>query len=762
MDKFFVRKYLNSIIFFSLAGVMFFAGFMIPIFAPKVLNFVTLKKQYFLSTQIFQDLSGVFLLFGLLFLIIGIFFAILNYKVNNLIQSIILSDNNKIKDDKLNLMIFIGIIFFLILNLKEIYNGFFLWDDFAFLTNKLNFNYLLIPQNDHTLPLYRLEMFILFKFFGFFSLPYNLFVYIIFIGIIIFSIKMLRHIDVGYLGISTFLILFIGFVQWRSYLSGFYTISIYLQSILFFLISCWLYLKWISSPNILYLFFLFISMCCGVLIDIAGIWTLPFWLLFTFTNYVNKNNTFSINLYLKTHFQVLIILLTSTILLIAFNYYVFFILYPDSFLSSKLNYDYSIFDYAKFLLIFVCGTFLTLFINNEYFPFLHVSFNKILIYISLIFSFIVLSAILLKYFRDIKLRFKNMYLIYFLILLFGISFMIVFGRPPSADRLIRLDARYVAMPIIILIIILSIVIDSFYNRISDFDNKYKFINGFIILALVYAVNQQFLDHLFYRFSPSISTPAVSSAIKRQKLWNNLQTNVMERIDSLGKEHKRDVYIPNLDQFYINSMNSDFIHTDLSFFYKIKNHIKFIRNTQMNSNNEVLKVNSLLAKTDKRFFDLLKIKEFGNFFFYPVALKSDTFITMNRLTENENLFIGKTPVTLKNNGIYKVELNRKQWNPEQYHYLELELELPPGNIPFEMNIYFKNDFNQKGSLGKIKIDLPYWCENNLISFKSDNTYLIKIDLLQIYAYSLSNSIEDIILKNNMRSDAECKINYLRFY
>ena len=183
---------------------------------------------------------------------------------------------------------------------------------------------------------------------------------------------------------------------------------------------------------------------------------------------------------------------------------------------------------------------------------------------------------------------------------------------------------------------------------------------------------------------------------------------------------------------------------------------------MNSNNEVLKVNSLFAKTDKRFFDLLKIKQFGDFFFYPATLKSDTFITMNRLTENENLFIGKTPVTLKNNGIYKVELNKHQWNPEQYRYLEFELELPFGNIPFEMNIYFKNDFNQKGSLGKIKIDLPNWCENNLISFKSDNTYLIKIDLLQIYAYSLSKSIGDIVLKHNMKSEDKCKINYLRFY
>ena len=106
MDKLFVRKYINSIVFFILASIMFFAGCLIPFVAPKVLNFVSWKKQHFLSIQIFQDLSGVFLLFGLLFLIIGIFFAILNYKVNNLIQSIILSANNKIKDDKLNLMIF--------------------------------------------------------------------------------------------------------------------------------------------------------------------------------------------------------------------------------------------------------------------------------------------------------------------------------------------------------------------------------------------------------------------------------------------------------------------------------------------------------------------------------------------------------------------------------------------------------------------------------------------------------------------------------
>ena len=763
MDKFFVRKYINSIVFFNLASVMFFAGFIIPFFAPKVLNFVSWKKQHFLSTQIFQDLSGVFLLFGLLFLIIGIFFAILNYKVNNLIQSIILSANNKIRDNKINLMIFIGIVFFLILNLKEIYNGFFLWDDFGFLTNELKSDYILSPINDHTLPLFRFEMVILFKIFAFSSLPYNLFIYSIFIGIIIFAIKMLRHANVGYLGISTFLILFIGFAQWRSYLSGFYIISVYLQSVLFFLISCWLYSKWIRSPNKLHLFFLFIFLCFGVFIDIAGIWTLPFWLLFTFTTFIQKNRSFSIPLYLRTHLPVLIIFSLAIILVIGINYYTFFYLYPNNFLVSKLDYEYTLFDYAKFLFIFVNGTFLTLYINNEFFPFLQVSFNKIPIYISLLFSFIILCSILYKYFKGTKLNSVNVYLLYFLIALFGISLMIVYGRPPGLDRIIRLDARYVGMPIIILMLVISIIIDSFYNRILDFDNKYKFINGFIILALIYVVNQQFLDHIFYRFSPSISTPAVSSAIKRQKLWNNLETNVIDRIDSLGKAQKRNIYIPNLDQFYLNSMNSDFIGTDLSFFYYSNNHhIKFIRNTQMNSNNEVLKVNSLLAKTDKNFFDLLKIKQFGDFFFYPLTLKSDTFIKMNIVTENENLFIGKTPVTLKNKGIYKVELNRNQWNPEQYHYLEFELELPPGNIPFEMNIYFKNDFNQKGSLGKIKIDLPYWCENNLISFKSDNTYLIKIDLLQIYAYSLSKSIGDIVLKHNMKSEDECKINYLRFY
>ena len=50
----------------------------------------------------------------------------------------------------------------------------------------------------------------------------------------------------------------------------------------------------------------------------------------------------------------------------------------------------------------------------------------------------------------------------------------------------------------------------------------------------------------------------------------------------------------------------------SFFYKNKSRIKFIRNIQMNSNSDGLKVNSLFVKTDKRFFNLLKIKWFTSF------------------------------------------------------------------------------------------------------------------------------------------------------
>jgi len=760
------RKYFKSSIFFIIAILLLFMSRFIPFFISNILKVVSLKRKFSFSAQMIEELSDLVLFLGLLFLLISIFLFVFEKKIKEWIHLYVIN-NDKIQGERTSkLLVVLGSLFFIVLNYKQIYNGFFLWDDFVFINNNLSLKYLLEPVNDHTLPLFRLEMAVLFYLFGFFSLPYNLFIVSIFIGIIIFSVEILKKFQVGIIGIATFLVLFIGFAQWRSYLSGFYAISIYLQSILFFLISCWLYLKWEERPRKFLLLFLFMSLCCAVLIDIAGIWTIPFWLLFTFVNHIYTNKKISIKSYIKDHIIILIIFLCSTIVIISVYLYVFLVLYPNIFLSSKVDYGYSILDYTKFIYAFMSGTFLTLFVNNEYFRLLQISFKQIPMYVALFASFSILLVILFKYFRNVKKYSINIFVGYFLLLFLGISLMIVYGRPPESGRIIRIDARYVAMPVIILMLVLSIVIDSFYRKILQLELKIRFMDGFILLSILYILNQQILDHLFYRFSPSINTPAVSSAILRKQYWNNLRVNLLNSLDSLGNAYHRQINIPNLDFSYINSMNTDFLGTDLSFFYNLQRgtqtNIKFIRNNQMNIGFNVKKVNSLYKSVDNKFLELLSTDKLATFYFYPVTLKVDSSFSTSYQNNNVNLFKEKMPVFLGNGDKIHLKTSKNSWNPEQYHYVELALILPQKNIPIEMNILFDNDFNQKGSLGKVKIDFPHWVEPNLINLSNSFTYKIRIDLLQIYAYSLSKAVGNISLKLKGNIEGNVKIDSLKLY
>lgn len=759
------KKYFNSFIFSILAILFIIASQLIPYFISNILTVISLKREFSFSAQMIEELSGLVLFLGLLFFFISIIFIFFDKKINQWINLNVINYSNIQVERTLNLIVVVAVLFFITLNYKEIYNGFFLWDDFGYIPNNLKLNHFLIPQSDRAY-LFRLEMAILYYMFGLFSLPYNIFVAIIFIGIIVFSIEILKKLQIGIIGILTFLVLFIGFAQWRSYLSGFYIISIYLQSILFFLISCWLYLKWEIKPRKILLLFLFMSLCCAVLVDIAGIWTISFWLLFTFIYHLHKNKKVSVVAYIKDNIPILIIFLSSTIIIIGFYSIVYFVLYPNSFLESNVDYLYSIKDYIKFIFAFISGTFLTLFINNEYFRLLEISFNQIPMYVALFVSFSILIAILIKYFKNVEKYSIHIYVLYFLFLFIGISLLIVYGRPPIPDRILRIDARYVGMPVIILMLIISIIIDSFYKKILAPERKFRFMNGFILVSILYILNQQILGYLFYRFSPSISTPAVSSAIVRKQYWNDLQVNLVNRLDSLGKVYDRQISIPNLDGSYINSMNTDFSSTDLSFFYNhqigTRSNIKFIGNNQMNKGLNVSKVNSLYKSTSSNFFELLRSKNFANFYFFPVTLKVDTSFSTSYQKSNVNLINEKMPIYLREGDKFTLKTNKNSWNPEQYHYLDLLLILPQNNIPIEMNILFNNDFNQKGSLGKVKIDFPNWCDYNLININSSFNYKIRIDLLQIYAYSLSKAVGNISLELKGNIEGNVKIDSLKLY
>ena len=114
-----------------------------------------------------EELSGLALFLGLLFFFISIIFIVFDKKINEwIILNII--NHNKIQGERiLNLIVVVGVLFFITLNYKEIYNGFFLWDDFGYIPNNLNLNHLLIPQGDRAY-LFRLEMSILYYMFGFF------------------------------------------------------------------------------------------------------------------------------------------------------------------------------------------------------------------------------------------------------------------------------------------------------------------------------------------------------------------------------------------------------------------------------------------------------------------------------------------------------------------------------------------------------------------------------------------------------------------
>ena len=163
--------------------------------------------------------------------------------------------------------------------------GFFRYDDFAFVQDARDgpdiLEYLGLYHNDHALPLFRIEIMALVmlcgKAFSAFQLAslFNTLAALTFFGLLLSGCWLLSGLDVRRLGIACFCVVLWMWPSWGEFTSGFYTILIYPQTVVFGFISIGSVLHAIRTRSRGLWVLALITSAAAPLVDVSGVWVFP-------------------------------------------------------------------------------------------------------------------------------------------------------------------------------------------------------------------------------------------------------------------------------------------------------------------------------------------------------------------------------------------------------------------------------------------------------------------------------------------------------
>ncbi len=186
--------------------------------------------------------------------------------------------NSQSNRKRASIVLGVCLFFAFLLHYPNILNGYFLNDDFEVIdvsrTYTLNES-LFVPHGDHTIPLFRMEMYIFLKLFAQNPLPYNMAVFFAFALIPFFTYLIFQRLGFGIKSFAIFLVLYASCTGWADILTGYYDISTYLQISLFCTIAIWSYIAWKQSRRNHYVLTYALATTAALFIDLPGVWVYP-------------------------------------------------------------------------------------------------------------------------------------------------------------------------------------------------------------------------------------------------------------------------------------------------------------------------------------------------------------------------------------------------------------------------------------------------------------------------------------------------------
>lgn len=622
-------------------------------------------------------------------------------------------------------------------------NGYFNMDDFEVISMNRTMplsQAIFVPHgNDHALPLFRTEMKTLDMIFGQNPMPYNIFLFLMFALVPFFTYLSFKKLGLGLPIFTLFLILFTGATEWDELVPGFYIMSIYLQIIFFFSVALWSYLSWMQVREKKYMLLLALSLAGALTIDISGLWTLPAIVLGMMYASYAKADTFAIK---KRHIaeffrenRVPLVVVSEVIIAFAIYFiYTFYIIQPGTFLSvlngqgsaptqEAINYKTESWKPAplteNFLSLFANGVMLSFFAPKIARIAGHPAIaGSVQAYWPLLETILLLAAALLLWFTLKYADMKEKKLSFLFLGIMTIPLLMVILARPDHSAIPDFDYRYAGAAFYAYCLLLALSASVFLKRSGGYAAK-------IIIPAVIII---FSAQQVFSFQ-SVRTNEESRM--RKIAIEGLNKNLLSAIESMGKEKKGGpLTVPNLDGGHIFEQTmAGFSLSHYILFFNRPTPLRLIRTEHMpqDRNTVVTTVQSLRASTSPEFKEALRT---------PGAVRN--YYLSPRLISYATIISSTTPIS--QNTDKEIVLQEKVIDPEQTHMLALLLTTDDieGNV--ELLISFKNDFSWETAAGKIRVDdfTPHEAKDG------KRIYRIQADLLQLYAYALSENVSRITI------------------
>lgn len=498
----------------------------------------------------------------------------------------------------------------------------------------------------------------------------------------------------------------------------------------------WSYFAWGETKEKKYLLFLAISMLGALGADVSGIWVIPAIILALLIISYAKNDTFTIKKkYVHDFFtenKLALVVVSEVIIAFAiFLSYTFLVVQPHTFLSvldaegvasvTQKEDSWKFIPLVRnFVSLFTSGVSLSLFAPKIAaiitHPSIQGSVEKFwpLVEILLLLGNMVLFWFAMKY---AAVKEKKLALLFAGIMSIAIL-MVIVARPnhlPIPDY----DYRYAGAAFYAYCLMLALAASIFLKTKKEYAPK-------IIVPLVIII---FSAQQAFGFQ---AVRTREEAKMRRVAIERLNETLLSELETVSSDKKDGpLVVPNLSGGHIFEQTmSGFTLSYYALFFDRHMPIQFIQSIDMPQDNRthtVTLVSSLRASTSPEFKEVLKKSEIIRSYYFSPRLMSYEFVAGS-----------STESPLRNTK--KAVIQKKEFDPEKLYTVGFTLttDNTPGNL--ELFFAFKNDFEWEGTAGKIRIDdfTPYEIKDG------KRVYRIETNLLQLYAYALSEKVSYLTL------------------
>ena len=623
-------------------------------------------------------------------------------------------------------------------------HGFFRYDDFDFLSYARDYSLweaIWMPHGDHFYPLTRVLVFVLYKFFGVTTWPYNLGALLCFWLVVILGCQLLRRFDVSAGGQSVFIALFLFWSPWAEMLGGYYILSVYLLIAACGLGTVLCYLQWKATKSACAA--IGASLCAGVatLLDTSGWYVPPALAVFLAADYFSADRAERLFNWAHRHRLILMASSVTVATCLAVTMLCYTVMSPGLFLSmgdaGQRNPGRLILDLLYLLDVGLLGSMAL--------PFLYARLPVAAIMILAAGAFVAFSLLIIFVWRSADRR-QRITLVSTSIVILGSALMVNLGRPSGDTFLVRWSAKHVCPAYIWLCILLALSWQILWGHRHE-RSRVNMAEITVVALIGFVTAQTMFGAIGLAVSfPPFGYPAeIRDAITRRRNVHELATNI---ISPTSPSSDSPVAIPTLDGAYINLKHPSLFEYNLSsylpFIGKPENDIALVRNAAMQPGvgPRVRTVASLRTAVSPRFIELLQRNvTLRDYYMLPVMLRAETTTSPVSIEPPTpaSVFQGTAEadvdgaLRLRSDGQAVLRVVDSPFDPETLPYLRLRIEhLRDGQrSDFNVGVAFQTDFDLTPVRGTLHIP-------------ASEAAIMSVDLRQLYAFALSRHVSNLKL------------------